>query len=55
MFATGRGPYPVERTLLVSGMLDLCLESMVRGNVRLETPELKVRYRVGAESHHAHA
>ena len=55
MFVTRRSPYPVERTLIVSGILDLCLESMVRGNVRLETPELKVRYRVGAESHHSHA
>ena len=47
MFATGKAPYPVERTLLVSGMLDRCLESMVQRNRRLETPELSVRYRVG--------
>jgi len=52
MFATGEPPYPVERTLLVSGMLDLCLKSMVRGNQRLETPQLDVRYQVGPESHH---
>ena len=55
MFSTGHAPYPVERTLLVSGMLDLCLESMVRGNKHLETPELDVRYRVGPESHHGRA
>lgn len=53
MFATGIAPYPVERTLLVSGMLDRCLESMVRGNQHMETPELDVRYRVGPASHHA--
>ena len=55
MFSTGKAPYPAERALLVSGMLDRCLESMVRDNQRLETPELNVRYRVGPESHHAWA
>ncbi|MEO2049105.1 MAG: hypothetical protein ABGX16_21305, partial [Pirellulales bacterium] len=53
MFATGKAPYPIERTLLVSGMLERCLESMVQGNRRLATPELNVRYRVGDASHHA--
>src|SRR5581483_4801815 len=27
MFVTGRAPYPAERTLLVSGMLESCLMS----------------------------
>ena len=45
MIATGVAPYPVERTQLVSGILDLCLESKVRGNQRLDTPQLNVRYR----------
>jgi hypothetical protein len=53
MFATGQAPYPIERTLLVSGMLERCLDSMVQGNRRLETPELNVRYRVGDSSQHA--
>jgi hypothetical protein len=53
MFATGNAPYPIERTLLVSGMLERCLDSMVQGNRRLATPELNVRYRVGDASHHA--
>ena len=44
MFATGRAPYPVERTLLVSGMLERCLESRLNGHRRLQTPELDVAY-----------
>ena len=45
MFTSGVAPYPVERTLLTSGILDFCLESKLKGNVRLDTPELAVRYR----------
>ena len=30
MFATGHAPYPVERTLIVSGMLEGCLTSKLR-------------------------
>ena len=44
MFATGRAPYPVERTLIVSGMLESCLTSKLKGSKRLETPHLSVRY-----------
>jgi hypothetical protein len=44
MIETGRAPYPVERTLLVSGMLESCLESKIRGNGLIETPHLDVRY-----------
>jgi hypothetical protein len=44
MFTTGIAPYPVERTLIVSGMLESCLTSKLRGNTRLETPHLNVRY-----------
>ncbi len=45
MIQTGQAPYPVERTQLVSGILESCLDSRLRGNRRLETPHLKVRYR----------
>ena len=45
MFETGRAPYPVERTLLVSGILEACLTSRLQNHQRLETPQLAVRYR----------
>jgi len=45
MIATGVAPYPVERTQLVSGILDMCLESKVQGNRRLDTPNLHISYR----------
>ena len=34
MFETGKAPYPVERTLLVSGMLESCLTSRLDGQKR---------------------
>lgn len=52
MFETGKPPYPVERTLLTSGVLDFALESRIQGYKRLETPQLaNVRYQVSDASH----
>lgn len=43
MFLTGKAPYPVERTLLTSGLLESCLKSLAAGRP-LRTPHLDVRY-----------
>jgi hypothetical protein len=53
MFRTGQAPYPAERTLLVSGMLESCLTSKVQGYERLETPHLNVVYEAPAVSQRA--
>ena len=53
MFTTGRAPYPVERTLIVSGMLESCLDSKVQDHKRLATPHLSVRYTAPRERQHA--
>jgi len=50
MFVTGRAPYPAERTLLTSGMLERCLESKMDGHRCVETPELRVVYQAPATS-----
>lgn len=52
LFQTGKAPYPVERTMLSSGILDFALESRILGYKKLETPELsRVRYQAPSESH----
>jgi hypothetical protein len=50
MIETGRAPYPVERTLLVSGILESCLDSKLQSHRRLDTPHLAVRYQPPRES-----
>ncbi len=46
-----RAPYPVERTLLTSGMTLFGVESLFQGQKLLATPELAVPYRTNADSH----
>lgn len=45
-----RAPYPVERTLLTSGMVIAGVESLHRGQQRVETPEMQVVYQGPRES-----
>ena len=55
MIMTGVAPYPAERTLIVSGMLESCLTSRIQEHQRLDTPHLQVEYRAPTESHHGRA
>jgi len=52
LFETGRAPYPVERTLLVTGALEQLLESRIHGHVRIDTPHLDIAYQVDERSFH---
>lgn len=50
MFLTGRTPYPVERTLLTTGILAAATKSLANGQKKLATPHLDVRYTAPRES-----
>ncbi len=47
---TGETPYPVERTLLTSGMVIGGVESLAAGEIPFETPGMKVPYQANAKS-----
>ena len=45
MMVTGAPSYPIERTLLASGMLEAALQSRRQGHARIATPHLAVEYK----------
>jgi hypothetical protein len=53
MFESGVAPYPIERTLLTSGVLEACLTSKVQNHARIDTPHLAVVYRPPKDSQFA--
>ncbi|MBI3473853.1 MAG: hypothetical protein HY013_21060 [Candidatus Solibacter usitatus] len=50
MFLTGRASYPVERTLLTTGLTAAGVESLHRAEARVETPHLAIAYQPVKES-----
>jgi hypothetical protein len=49
--ATGEPPYPIERTLLTTGVLAAAVECLHQGQTRIETPDLRgLRYAAPRES-----
>jgi len=44
MFVTGKPSWPVERTLLTTGVLEAVLDSRYQGHVRIPTPHLDIAY-----------
>ena len=49
-FLTGKSPYPIERTLLTTGLVEAGVRSLGTGQKRIETPHLAVRYQAPRES-----
>ncbi len=49
-FLTGKTPYPIERTLLTTGLVEAGVRSLANGQQRMETPHLDVRYQAPRES-----
>jgi hypothetical protein len=44
LFHTGKSPYPIERTLLTTGMTAAGIESLFQKQQRIETPHLAIQY-----------
>lgn len=50
MFLTGKATYPVERTLLTSGLVIGGVDSLHQEQIKIETPHLNIAYQPTAES-----
>jgi hypothetical protein len=50
MFLTGKTPYPIERTLLTTGLTAAGVDSLYAGQERLKTPHLAIRYQPNPQS-----
>ena len=50
MFLTGKPTYPVERTLLTTGLTRPASKACIRGADAFETPHLAIRYQPTKES-----
>lgn len=50
MYLTGKPTYPLERTLLTTGLTAAGVDSLHRGQIRVETPHLAIRYQPARES-----
>jgi hypothetical protein len=44
LYLTGKAPYPIERTLLTTGLTAAGVESLHLGETRFETPHLAIKY-----------
>lgn len=51
-FATGRPPYPVERTLLTTTLCDFALRSLHDGGLVIRDPSLTIRYQPPEDDGH---
>jgi hypothetical protein len=43
-FMTGKSPCPIERTLLTTGLVEACVQSVSKEQRRMETPHLAIAY-----------
>jgi hypothetical protein len=50
MFLTGEEPYPLERTLLTTGLVEAGVDSLFQEQKRLDTPHLQIAYQPTTES-----
>ncbi len=49
-FLTGKSPYPIERTLLTTGLVEAGVRSLGTGQQKIDTPHLAIRYTAPRES-----